>query len=127
MLKVTRLARREPWSELENLFDNQPAQTGSFGWDLAVDVCEERDKVAAKMQLRGVDPEKVDVSFEDGQHLRVVGTREEKHEIKKFLEQGNSARIVGESRSVARASGSGMAEPDLADGVFKNINGNCDR
>jgi HSP20 family molecular chaperone IbpA len=77
-----RLARREPWSELENLFDNQPAQTGSFGWDLAVDVNEEKDKGAAKMQLPGVDSEKEDVSFEDGQRLRVVGTREEKHETK---------------------------------------------
>lgn len=116
-----RLVRWEPWSDLENLLDNTPSQLGNMGWDLAVDVYEAGGKVIAKMQLPGVDPNKVEVSFEDAQHLRIAGTREEKQETKeqnyysREIRQGSFERVVRLPALVDQES----AEADLTDGVLK--------
>jgi HSP20 family protein len=96
------LIQWEPFRDIERLFDEtlRPATLGNVGWDLAVDVYEEKNNIIAKMQLPGVDPEKIEVTYEDNQHLRIAGSRDEKQEVKnkhyysREIRQGSFERVV---------------------------------
>ena len=79
------LIQWEPFNEVERLFDGQmlPLSTRP-GWDLAVDVFEEKGNVIAKMSLPGVKQEEVDVSIEDDV-LTISGRREEEKEFDSLL------------------------------------------
>lgn len=95
------LIRWEPFRELGRMFEEDWATMPSLhiGWDLAVDVYEENSNVVAKMQLPGIDPQKIDISVEDG-YLRVSGAREEEHEemkknyFSKEIKRGSFERAV---------------------------------
>ncbi len=76
------LIKWEPFSEFDRLFDAQSFPSlPKIGWDLAVDIYEEKGNVIAKMSLPGIKPEEIDVSIE-GDMLTVSGRREEEKEIK---------------------------------------------
>lgn len=74
----------EPFKEFERLLDNDFLpffpQT-KIGWDLAVDVYEEKENVIFEMNLPGIDPKQIEVSFQNG-YLKIVGKREEEKETK---------------------------------------------
>lgn len=76
------LIKWEPFSEIDRLVDERffPSLP-KLGWDLAVDVYEEKGNVIAKMSLPGIKPKEVDVSIE-GDELTVSGRREEEKETK---------------------------------------------
>lgn len=96
---------------------------GNMGWDLAADVYEEGDKVKSRMQLPGVDPDKVELSFEDVQYLCIAGTREEKHETKeknyysREIRRGSFERVV----RLPALMDQELAEADLEDGILKIV------
>ena len=79
------LIKWEPFGGLDDFFNdsffNFPAMSQS-GFDLAVDMYEEKGNIIAKMNLAGVDPKKVTISVEDG-FLRISGSREAEKEEKK--------------------------------------------
>ena len=70
-----------------------------LGWDLAVDVYEEKGNVIAEMNVPGIDPEKIEISIEDD-YLKVCGKREEKKEKKekdyyhKEIRKGSFSRMI---------------------------------
>jgi HSP20 family protein len=70
-----------------------------MGWDLAVDVFEEKGNVIAEMNLPGITPDKVNVTFENG-GLKITGSREEEKETKeknfycKEIHRGKFERMV---------------------------------
>lgn len=92
------LVKWQPFREVDSFFDNFPALP-RFELDLAVDVYEESGNVIAKLNLPGIDPQKIDVEVED-HHLRISGTREEekeektKHYYSKEIRRGSFERIV---------------------------------
>ncbi len=96
------LIRWEPFQNIERLFDENigPVWTGNFGLDLAADVYEKDNNVVAEMQLPGVDPKKVEVTFESDHHLRIAGAREEKQETdekqyySREIRHGSFERVV---------------------------------
>lgn len=99
------LIRWEPFREIERLFEADfpympmvPATT-KFGWDLAVDLYQDKGNLVAEMSLPGIDPNKVEVTFQDGD-LKITGKREEEKEIKeknyfcKEIKRGEFERLV---------------------------------
>lgn len=98
----------EPFADVESFFEDFP--TPSFkelGTDLAVDLYEEGGNVVAKMNVPGVDPEKINVTVEDNT-LRVSGSHEEekeekkKHYYHKEIRKGSFERMVSLPQGVLK-------------------------
>src|SRR3989338_4853681 len=100
------LIKWEPLSELDRFFDNRffpaisfPSTSSKLGWDLAVDLYEEKENVIAKMTLPGINPDNLDISVEE-EILRISGRREEEKETKekdyysKEIRRGSFSRAV---------------------------------
>ena len=89
-----------PWGDIEKLFGEFPlVPTARSGWDLAVDLYEEKGNIVTKMQLPGIDPANLHVSVED-EYLRISGSREEEKEEKgkqyyrKEIKKGSFERMI---------------------------------
>jgi len=95
------LVQWDPWKDMEKMFDsNWPAlRSGGAGWDLAVDVLEEGSDVIAKMNIPGVNPDKIDIYAEEDL-LTVSGSREEEHETKEKHYYSREIRSGSFQRSV---------------------------
>lgn len=98
----------EPFTDVESFFENFPVSSlKELGMDLAVDVYEEGDNVIAKMNVPGVDPEKINVSVED-KTLRVSGVHEEekeekkKHYYHKEIRKGSFERVISLPHAVQK-------------------------
>lgn len=98
----------EPFGEIDRFFEEFPVVSlPKFGWDMAIDLFEEKGNVIAKMNLPGIDPDKVNVSVDDD-ILRVSGSREEekeekdKHYYSKEIRRGSFERAVRLPKSVDR-------------------------
>ncbi len=117
------LIRWEPFNEMEKLFEDtlRPDLNKNLGWDLAVDVYEKEKTVIAEMNLPGIDPEKIDISFEDDYHLHIAGHRQEEQKVEKKnyynreIRRGQFERIVRLPCSVDQTNTSA----DYDDGVLK--------
>lgn len=76
----------EPFSDIDRFFEDfaipPMSSMSKMGFDLAVDVYDDKENIIAEMNLPGIDPAKVNVSVEDN-HLRITGAREEEKEEKK--------------------------------------------
>ena len=98
----------EPFKDLEELF-----------WDLAVDVYEENNTIVVKMNIPGIDPDKIDIEVEDN-HLHISGERKEEHEIKdkkyhrKEIRCGSFERVI----ALPCAVSSEDARAEFSDGVL---------
>lgn len=98
----------EPFADVERFFEDFPVPSfKELGTDLAVDVYEEGSNVIAKMNVPGVDPEKINVTVEDNT-LRVSGSHEEekeekkKHYYHKEIRKGSFERVVSLPQSVLK-------------------------
>lgn len=98
----------EPFGDINRFFDEFPVPSfKDIGNDLAVDVYEEGDNVIAKMNVPGVDPEKINVSVEDNT-LRVSGAHEEekeekqKHYYHKEIRKGSFERVISLPQAVEK-------------------------
>ncbi len=89
----------EPLKDLEQFFEEGMSSFPRLGGDLAANIYEEGDNVIAKVNIPGIDPEKVDVSVENDV-LRITGSREEEKEVKdkkfysKEIKQGSFERVL---------------------------------
>jgi len=106
---------------LEEDFPFLPMPTmPKLGWDLAVDVYEEKGNVVAEMHLPGINIEKLDVAVEDN-YLRISGAREEEKELKeknyysKEIQRGSFERTVRLPAQVL----TDKAEANYKDGILK--------
>jgi HSP20 family protein len=101
---MTTLMRWEPFKEVERFFEEDFPYMPIYpkpkmGWDLAVDVYEEKGNVFAEMNLPGIDPEKLNITVKDG-YLKITGVREEATEKKeknfffKEIRRGEFERFV---------------------------------
>ncbi|HJZ12921.1 MAG TPA: Hsp20/alpha crystallin family protein, partial [Acidobacteriota bacterium] len=70
-----------------------------IGWDLAVDLYEDKDNLIAEMNLPGINPEKIEITFQNG-GLKIAAAREEIKETKekqfysKEIRRGSFERFV---------------------------------
>lgn len=113
------LVKWEPFKEFERLFDNDLMPffpQAKIGWDLAVDVYEEKENIIFEMNLPGIDPKLIDVSFQNG-YLKIAGKREEEKETKeknyffKEIKRGTFERKVELPTKV---------KTEKAEAIFKN-------
>lgn len=113
------LVKWEPFKDIERFFTEDFFPTLSMvrpGWDLAVDVYEEKGNVIAEMNLPGINPEKLEISVHD-EYLKIFGTREEEKESKeknyysKEIKRGAFERMVKLPTKV---------KVDKAEAKFKN-------
>jgi len=113
------------WSdfeEMEKMFSGlSPAMNDmGAGFIPAVDVYEDKDNVIVEAQLAGIDPEKVDISIENGV-LSIKGESEKKREVedknyyRKEIRRGSFFRSVPLPTHVEGDKASAVAE----DGVLK--------
>lgn len=98
----------EPFGEVSNFFEDFPiVSLRDIGTDLAVDVYEEGDNIVAKMNVPGVEPDKIAVSVDDNM-LRVSGAHEEekekkeKHYYRKEIRKGSFERVVSLPHAVQK-------------------------
>lgn len=110
----------EPFREFDRFFDDRLFPTRQMlGWDLAIDVYEEKGNIIAKMSLPGIKPEDLDISLEDDL-LTVSGRREEEKEVdkkdyySKEIRRGSFSRSVTLPKSVDAAK----AQASYEDGVL---------
>jgi HSP20 family protein len=113
------LVKWEPFKEFERFVDNELLsffpQT-KIGWDLAIDVYEEKGNVIAEMNLPGIDPKEIELSFQNG-YLKITGKREEEKETKdknyyfKEIKRGTFERKIELPTKV---------KVDKAEATFKN-------
>jgi HSP20 family protein len=80
------IVKWESFGDMDRFFEDfafppMPSMS-KMGFDLAVDVYDDKENIIAEMNLPGIDPAKVNVSVEDN-HLRITGAREEEKEEKK--------------------------------------------
>lgn len=112
--------RWRPLAELEEMFEEIPTRLSS--WDLAVDVCEDKDDVIVEMHIPGIVPDKIDIEVEDN-YLRVSGVRKEeeetkdKHFYRKEIKRGAFERTVMLPTAVI----ADQAKADFEHGVLKII------
>lgn len=111
----------EPFGELDRMFEDFPSVAlPKMGWDMAVDVFEEKGNVVAEMNLPGIDPEKINVSVEN-EYLRISGSREEeketkeKHYYSKEIRRGSFERVVRLPQDVIKEK----VEADYKNGVLR--------
>ncbi len=92
----------------------------SIGKDLAADVYEDNGNLIVEMHVAGIPPDKIDISVE-GDHLRVVGKREEVQETKdrdyyaKEIHRGSFERIIQLPAAVEKAK----TRAEVRDGVLR--------
>jgi HSP20 family protein len=124
---MTTLMKWEPFKEVERFFgEDFPflpiVPKPRMGWDMAVDVYEEKGNIIAEMTVPGIDPEKLDITVKDG-YLRIFGTREEEKEKKdkdffyKEIKRGEFERLV----KLPVAVKTEKAEAQYTKGVLKVI------
>ena len=97
------LAKREPFQMFEQMFEDFPLlpvfPTFKMGWDLPVDLYEEKGFLVAEMNLPNVDPAKVEIVFQN-ENLKVFGTKVEEKETKeknyyrKEIQRGTFEKII---------------------------------
>lgn len=95
------LIKWRPFADIDEIFEREfiPIRWPKVGWDLAADVYEEKGNIVAKLNLPGMDPDKIDISIE-GDILRVSGSREEEKESKdknyysKEIRRGSFERTI---------------------------------
>ncbi|OGZ41748.1 MAG: hypothetical protein A3C80_02955 [Candidatus Ryanbacteria bacterium RIFCSPHIGHO2_02_FULL_45_43] len=112
----------DPFRDMDRFFDESFSliPMTKLGLNLAVDVYEEGKNIVAEMQLPGIDPEKVNISVEDG-YLVVSGSREEekekkeKHYYSKEIRRGSFERAVRLPSAVV----ADKAEATYENGVLK--------
>src|SRR6185295_14884314 len=66
------------------------------GWDMAVDLYEEKENLVAEMNLPGIDPKQIDITFQNGS-LRIFGKRIEEKEkgyFRKEIHRGEFERVI---------------------------------
>jgi len=116
------LIKWEPFKGIERFLEEDwPfVQFPKIGWDLAVDVYEEKGNIIAEMNLPGIDPDKVEVTVHD-HYLKVCGLREEEKEIKeknyysKEIRRGSFERNIRLPAEVKE----NMADAEYKGGVLK--------
>jgi HSP20 family protein len=79
------LMKWEPFQTFEKMFEDFPLlpvlPTFKTGWDLAVDLYTDKGNLVAEMNLPGVEPKELDITFQKGT-LRVAGKKIEEKEVK---------------------------------------------
>lgn len=117
------LIKWEPFNEFDRLFEDRFFPSiRRLGWDLAVDIYEEKGNVVAKMGLPGVKPEDVDISLE-GNTLTVSGRRQEEKETKnknyynKEIRRGSFSR----SSTLPKEVEANKAKATFEDGILTII------
>jgi len=90
----------EPFGEIENVFEDfRFPSISKIGSDLAIDLFEEEGNIVAKMNLPGVNPDKINIEVVDNE-LRVSGSHEEekeekkKHYYHKEIKKGSFERMI---------------------------------
>ena len=78
------LVKWEPFKDIERFFeeDFMPLlPTVKVGWDLAIDIYEEKGNVIVEMNLPGIDSDKLEITVHD-EYLRIAGSREGEKETR---------------------------------------------
>lgn len=114
------LIKYGPFVNLDRFLDDSfLAPSRRYGWDMAVDVFEEKDQVTVKMSLPGINPNDLNLSV-DSDLLSVSGEREEEHEVddkeyySKEIRRGSFSRVVELPTAVDAAK----AEAGYTDGLL---------
>ncbi len=97
------LTKWEPFPKFEKMFEDFPLMpvfpTFKMGWDLAVDLYEEKGFLVAEMNLPNVDPGKIEITFQNG-NLKIFGTKLEEKETKeknyyrKEIQRGTFEKLI---------------------------------
>lgn len=122
VILASSLIKWEPFKGIERFLEEDwPfVQLPRIGRDLAVDVYEEKSNVTVEMNLPGIDPDKVDITFQD-HYLKVCGSREEEKETKekncysKEIRRGSFERAVRLPAEVKE----NMADAEYKEGVLR--------
>lgn len=115
------LIKWEPFGELEHFFEDRSFfNFPKLGWDMAIDLFEEKGNIMAKMTPPGVDPKDLAISVENDT-LRVSGRREEEKETEEKDYYSKEIRRGSFSRSVRlpKAVDSSKVDAEYKGGVLE--------
>ena len=97
------LMKWDPFKAFEKTFEDFPFlpvfPAYRTGWELAVDVYEEKGNLVAEMNLPGINPDQIEVTFQNG-NLKVCGKKLEEKETKekdfyrKEIHRGAFERVI---------------------------------
>ena len=97
------LTKWEPFETFEKMFEDFPflpmVPTFKMGLDQAVDLYEEKGNLVAEMNLPGMDPAKIEITFVNG-NLKIFGNKMEEKEKKeknfyrKEIHRGTFEKVI---------------------------------
>ena len=118
------LTKWEPFETFEKMFEDFPflpmVPTLKMGLDLAVDLYEEKGNLVAEMNLPGLDPAKIEITFLNG-NLKILGNKMEEKEKKeknfyrKEIHRGTFEKVIQLPYKVK----TDKTEAHFKDGVLK--------
>ncbi|MCL5094291.1 MAG: Hsp20/alpha crystallin family protein [Patescibacteria group bacterium] len=87
-----------PFRDIQRFFEEEGGPLSALqrvGWDLAIDLYEEKGNIIAKMSLPGINPDNIDIQIEDS-YLKISGSREEEEKNYYYQEirRGDFERTV---------------------------------
>jgi HSP20 family protein len=107
-------------TEFDRTLDDHflPSNAPKSGWDLTIDIYEQRGNVIAKMILPGINAANIDVSL-DEDTLRISGQRQEENEtkdkynIQKIVHTRSFSRVVNLPKIVDPSKSSAQYKDDV--------------
>lgn len=115
------LIKWEPLEEIDRFFEDFPVMPSSrFGWNPAMDIFEKNGNVIGRINLPGVNPEKISILV-DEDTLRVSGEMEEEKEeegkqyYRKEIRKGSFSRFVRLPKEVD----SSKVKAEYKDGILR--------
>ena len=122
------MTRRNPFEELEQLFDRMsrqvdPGDWGSFGHSVPADVADTEETITITIDLPGYDREDIDLTLGDGQ-LRITAEREneavdeESEDLVRYVRKERSQESVNRTIRLPGEVDEDDAVATLEDGVL---------
>jgi len=107
----------EPFKDIDRFFEDRMLPSfPKLGWELAVDLYEEKGNVVAKMSLPGVKEEELDIEIDEDM-LTISGRREEEKEVDKKDYYSKEIRRGSFSRSVSLPK---LVDAEKAEAKYEN-------
>lgn len=116
----------EPFFNIEKIFEPFPflpvVPKMKFGWDFPVDLYEFKGNLIAEMYIPEINPEKIEITFLNGD-LKIAATREETKETKEKnffcqeIKRGTFERVIKLPYEVKTE----MVEAQFKNGVLKIV------
>ena len=110
--------RKDPFGELEQLFDQLTEFGGAFTVDLPVDIIDREDELVVLADLPGRDPDSIDVALQNERGLRIEADEPADETDGRYITRERSREAVSRTVRLPSAVDDDETEASYEDGVL---------